>query len=89
MSDFRLLISTIRVIDVESAKQDVNPLSAMQFESYTLDTEGARTNHTDYPERNCIERCMMKLETMVVGGLGWRTVVCDFGRWSDHWGGLV
>ena len=40
-------ISTIRVIDVESAKQDVNSLSATQFESYTLDTGGARTIHTD------------------------------------------
>ena len=21
------------------------------------------------------------------GGLGWRTVPCGFGHWSDHWGG--
>ena len=23
------------------------------------------------------------------GGLGWRTVACDFGHWRDHWEGLI
>ena len=86
---FAALISAIRVIDVECANQDVNSLSAIQSESYTLDTGGARAMHTDYMERNCIERGMMKLETMIAGGLGWRTVACGFGPWSDHRGGTV
>ena len=45
---FAVLGSPIRVIDVESAKQDANSLSAIQFESYTLDTGGARTLHPNY-----------------------------------------
>ena len=64
-----LLISTIQVIDVVSAKQGVNSLSLKQFESYTLDTGGARTTHTDYLDRDRIEQCMMKLETMIVKAL--------------------
>ena len=63
----QIKISAVLVIDVESTKQNVNSLAAIQFESYTLDTGAARTIHTDYMERHCIERCMMKLETMIVG----------------------
>ena len=63
----QIKISAVRVIDVESTKQDVISLSAIQFELCTLEIGGARTIHTDYMERDCIERGMMKLETMIVG----------------------
>ena len=85
---FTVLISAIRVIDVESVKQVVNSLSGVQSEPYTLDTEGARTIHIDYLERNGIERRMMKLENDDRGGLDWRAVACGFWHWSDHWRGL-
>ena len=75
---FPVLISAARVIDVESVKQVVNSLSAVHPEPKTLDTGGARTIHIDYLERNCIERCMMKLENDDRGGLGWRAVACVF-----------
>ena len=55
------------VIKVECAKQDVNSLSAIQLESYTLDTGGARTIHTNHLERDRIEKCVMKLRMMIVG----------------------
>ena len=84
---FAVSISAARVIDVEFVKQVVNSLSAVHSEPKTLDTGGARTIHIDYLERNCIERCMMKLENDDRGGLGWRAVACVFGHWSDHWGG--
>ena len=47
---FAVLICPIRIIDVESGKQDVNSLSAIQLESYTLDSGGARTIQTDHLE---------------------------------------
>ena len=84
---FAVLISAARVIDVESVKQVVNSLSAVYSEPKTLDTGGARTIHIDYLERNCIERCMMKLENDDRGSLGWRAVACGFWHWCDHWRG--
>ena len=80
---FAVLISAARVIDVEFVKQVVNSLSAAHSEPKTLDTGGARTIHIDYLERNCIERCMMKLENDDRGDFGWRAVACVCGHWSD------
>ena len=45
----------------------MNSLGAIQSESCTLNTGGARTIHTNYLDRDRIERCMTKLGMMIVG----------------------
>ena len=76
-----------RVINVECSKQVVIALSAIQSESYSLTTGElgrvpSEDNETDlgtiYLEWDRIESCMMKMEMMIVGGLGWKTVACGF-----------
>ena len=59
-----------RVTNVECTKQDVIALSAIQSESYTLNTGGARTIYSNYLDRHRIERCMTKLGMMIVGAWG-------------------
>ena len=59
-----------RVIEVECAEQDVNSLNAIQSESYTLNTGGARTIHANYLDRDRIERRMTKLGMMIVAWAG-------------------
>ena len=66
------------VNDVGCTKQDVISLIAQQHEFYTWITCGARTSHTNCLDRDCIKRCMTKMEMMTVGGLGWRTVCLLF-----------
>ena len=68
----------VRCGDVESAKQDVVSLSAIQSESYTWNTD-----------RDSFELRMTNMGMMIVEGLGWRTVASGFGHWIDHWRGLV
>ena len=46
--------------------QDVGSLSAIQFESYTWNTGGARTIHTNYLDRDRIEQWMTKRRIMIV-----------------------
>ena len=53
--------------EVECAQQDVGSFSAIQFESYTWNTGGARTIHTNYLDRNRIEQWMTKRRFMIVG----------------------
>ena len=72
------------VNDVGCAKQDVISLSSWQHEFYTWITGRAHNSHTNCLHRDCIKRCKTKMEV----GLGWKTVACDFGHWSDHSGGL-
>ena len=56
----------VRCGDVECTKQDMVSLSAIQSESYTWTTRGARTIHTDYLDRDRIERCMTKMRMLIV-----------------------
>ena len=55
------------VNDVGCTKQDVISLSAWQHEFYTWITGKARTIHTHCLHRDCIKRCMTKMEMMIVG----------------------
>ena len=73
----------VRCGDAECAKQDMVSLSTIQFESYM---ELWRCAHNSHKDR--IEQGMTKMRMMIVGGLGWRTVT-GFGRWIDHWRGLI
>ena len=57
---------TVRCGDVECAKQDAVSLSTIQSESYTWNTGGARTIHTNYLDRHRVERCSTKMGIMIV-----------------------
>ena len=53
--------------DVESAKQDVVSLSAIQSESYTWNTGETCTIHTNNLDRDSIGQWMTKMRMMIVG----------------------